>query len=105
MLGILVFALFVCLGFMVAGQRIPFADDAPREIDGLRVTQIEFGVDYSAAIMEDGALWMWEDDTSEKLGDGTAELRLDPVKIIEDVASVSLGELSRGLTRVTLGLF
>ena len=91
MLGILVLVLFIGLGSMIAGRREAFADDAPREIDGLRVVQIELGDDCSAAITEDGALWLWGDNTSGKLGDGTTELRLDPVKVMEGVASVSLG--------------
>ena len=90
-LAIAVLALFIGLGFLVLGQHAAFAAEPPREIDGLRVTQIELGDDCSAAITEDGSLWTWGDNSSGKLGDGTTEFRLDPVKIMENVALVSLG--------------
>lgn len=90
-LAIAIFALFIGLGFLVLGQHAAFAAEPPREIDGLRVTQIELGDDCSAAITEDGSLWTWGDNSSGKLGDGTTEFRLDPVKIMENVALVSLG--------------
>lgn len=83
--------LFAALSLMFVLPRAALAADAPREIDGLRVTQIELGDNYSAAITEDGSLWTWGDNSSGKLGDGTTEDRLDPVKILDDVESVSLG--------------
>lgn len=46
-----------------------------------------------AAVTEDGSLWTWGYNSYGRLGDGSAEdtYRSEPVKIMDDVASVSSG--------------
>lgn len=60
-------AIVVGLGFAGADQRVALADEPPREIDNLRVTQNDMG-DCSAAITEDVALWMWGTAAAISLG-------------------------------------
>jgi len=43
------------------------------------------------AIKSDGSLWAWGNNEFGQLGDGTAETRPSPVKIMDDVAYVSAG--------------
>lgn len=50
----------------------------------------EYG--WSAAIKTDGSLWMWGNNTYGQLGDGTRESSNIPIKIMDDVKAVSLGE-------------
>ena len=49
------------------------------------------GGDYTAAIMDDNELWSWGNNENGKLGDGTTENRLTPVKIMDEVVTVSAG--------------
>lgn len=85
-------AVFIGMGCGVTvGPRTAFAAEAPREIDGLRVTQIELGANHSAAITENGALWLWGSNEYGQIGDGTNNDRLSPVRVLEDVQNVSLG--------------
>ena len=48
-------------------------------------------MNHSAAIKTDGSLWLWGNNGFGKLGDGSIEDRMEPVKIMDDVQSVSLG--------------
>lgn len=52
---------------------------------------IAAGENHSAAIKTDGSLWMWGANGYGQLGDGTNEDKATPVKIMDGVASVSLG--------------
>lgn len=52
---------------------------------------IAAGENHSAAIKTDGSLWMWGGNGYGQLGDGTEGAKTTPVKIMDDVASVSLG--------------
>lgn len=46
------------------------------------------------AIDTNGSLWTWGDNTNGRLGDGTTEMRLQPVKILDDVVSADIGYFS-----------
>ena len=58
-----------------------------------RVKQVSHGYDdYSAAITVDGCLYMWGDNYYGELGNGTNKNHIKlPIKIMDNVASVSLG--------------
>ena len=49
------------------------------------------GSAHSAAVDDDGALWLWGSNEYGELGNGTAKASLLPQKIMEDVCEVSLG--------------
>ena len=56
------------------------------------VKAVSLGDSHSAAIKEDGSLWMWGYNSSGQLGNGTEEKSNIPIKILDDVKSVSLGK-------------
>ena len=63
------------------------------------VKMISLGELHSGAIKEDGSLWMWGYDQWGQLGDGTNDKvkdELTPVKVMEKVKSVSLGDFYSG---------
>lgn len=45
---------------------------------------------HYGVIKEDGSLWMWGTNEEGQIGDGTMENRETPVKVMEDVAAVSV---------------
>ena len=47
---------------------------------------------HTTAIKSDGSLWAWGDNGSGQLGDGTREDKYTPVKIMDNVVAVSIGE-------------
>jgi len=53
---------------------------------------ISCGFNYSAAIKSDGTLWTWGYNGKSQLGDNSTENRFSPVKVLEDVVSVSAGD-------------
>ncbi len=55
------------------------------------VASVSLGQYHSAAIKNDGSLWMWGCNFYGELGDGTTKSKDNPTKIMDDVASVSLG--------------
>lgn len=57
-------------------------------------TTISAGVAYSMVIKADGSLWAWGANGAGQLGDGTRVKKLTPVKIMEEVASVSTARFS-----------
>ena len=46
---------------------------------------------FSAVIKEDGSLWTWGNNYNGQLGDGTTIIKLDPVKVMDDVLYISAG--------------
>ena len=67
------------------------SEEQPEDPDYVKVTSVEMGTYFSAAILDDGSLWTWGMNPYGQLGDGTKEGRAVPKKILEDVESVSLG--------------
>ena len=58
------------------------------------VKYVSLGMNFSAAITEDGSLYMWGENDSGQLGNGKTGLDTSsdvPVKIMDNVKSVSLG--------------
>lgn len=55
------------------------------------VLSFSAGTYYMMAIKTDGSLWGWGDNFYGQLGDGTTTSRYSPVKIMDDVLSVSVG--------------
>ena len=60
-----------------------------------RFVDVSCGPFHSAAVDEDGKLWMWGYNKFCQLGDGSTEDRKQPVNIMKDVVKVSLGGASR----------
>lgn len=52
---------------------------------------VSLGNSHSAAITEDGSLYMWGYNYYGQLGNGTTEDSSTPIKILDNVAAVSLG--------------
>ncbi|MEZ4250573.1 MAG: hypothetical protein R3B99_20265 [Polyangiales bacterium] len=46
---------------------------------------------HTCALRRNGELWCWGDNSSGQIGDGTMDLRLVPVRVLSDVASVAVG--------------
>lgn len=55
------------------------------------VKYVSLGDEHSAAITDDGSLYLWGTNFYAQLGDGTRDERLAPVKKMENVMAVSLG--------------
>lgn len=65
--------------------------DRPGEM-GIKDVKMVGGTDYSYAILKnDGSVWTWGENRYGELGDGTTEMRGDPVKIMDNVQSISGG--------------
>ncbi len=58
---------------------------------GTRVVQVSLGYKHSAALLSDGSLWLWGDNSKGQLGDGTTKDKHSPTKIMDDVVQISLG--------------
>lgn len=56
-----------------------------------------FGYAHSGAITKDGSLYMWGCNRSDEVGNGISSVgEIRPVKVLDNVASVSLGEYHSG---------
>ncbi len=66
--------------------------DGTGKIDGKKVKQISLGYRHSAAITEDGSLYMWGCNNYGQLGDESWEDSTVPKKVMDNVAAVSLGD-------------
>jgi len=65
---------------------------APSEKAVILRNTIASGTFHTLAIKSDGSLWAWGLNAHGELGDGTNTNRVSPVKIMDDVASVSAGQ-------------
>lgn len=56
-----------------------------------KVKQVSLGWNYSAAITENGDLYLWGNNSWKTLGNGTTEDSSVPIKVMEEIKTVSLG--------------
>jgi len=75
-------------------------DDGDKEQGTLEIQRqtVSLGDDHSAAITEDGDLYLWGNNWYGQLGNGTQEDSSTPIKIMENVTSVSLDSHSAAIT-------
>jgi len=66
------------------------------EIPGKAGKKVSLAWKDSAAIMEDGSLYMWGSNEYGMLGDGTEEDKVKPTKVMDNVIDVSLGDYHSG---------
>ena len=57
-----------------------------------KVVQVSLGYSYSAAITEEGDLYLWGYNKDGQLGNGTNENSNEPIKVMSNVKEVCLGE-------------
>lgn len=55
------------------------------------ISQVSLGSVHSAALTENGELYMWGSNESGQLGDKTIDYTKEPVKIMDNVKQISLG--------------
>lgn len=63
-----------------------------KESEDEGLPMVRQGFYNSAVVKMDGSLWMWGNNEYGQLGDGTTTNRSEPVKVMEDVKSISLAE-------------
>ena len=78
------------LAAMLPAQTLAATAEEPFESH--HVKTFEAGGERGAAITSDGSLWIWGANHMGQLGDGTTEDSLEPLKIMDDVVDVSLGD-------------
>ena len=85
----------LCLIVTLLMELIPitiFVKSAENKVENVRrVIDISLGYKNSAAILDDGSLWMWGDNRFGQLGDGTTINRDLPIKITNDVKKIAIG--------------
>ena len=57
-----------------------------------KILQVSLGFDHSAAITEDGSLYMWGSNEYGQLGNGTTEDSYVPIKIMDNVVFADIGD-------------
>ena len=78
------------LAAMLPAQALAVTTEGPFESH--HVKTVEAGGERGAAITSDGSLWIWGSNEMGQLGDGTTEDSLEPLKIMDNVVDVSLGD-------------
>jgi len=66
------------------------------EDEGLPMVRL--GSYYSAVVKTDGSLWMWGYNDYSQLGDGTTESKSRPVKVMDEVKSISVSGTMDGFS-------
>jgi len=75
---------------LIMGLAVPAVDARADGRAGV-TESIAAGFESSFAVRDDGGLWAWGSNKLGRLGDGTTVDRVNPVRILSDVASVSAG--------------
>jgi alpha-tubulin suppressor-like RCC1 family protein len=81
------------------------AQTPTQTISNTRFTASAGGTATAAIGKTDGSLWMWGNNGSGQLGDGTAINRHAPVKMMDDVVAVSLGGAHSAAIRIDNSLW
>jgi len=85
----------LCLIVILLIELVPvtvFAENIENEIENVRrIIDISLGYQNSAAILDDGSLWMWGNNRWGQLGDGTTTNRDLPIKVTNDVKKIAIG--------------
>ena len=77
------------------GESDPSGEMPSKYMDGVKCISFERGM--AGAVQNDGSLWTWGDNVYGGLGDGTMDNRTDPVKILDNVETVSMGLASAAI--------
>lgn len=76
-------AVFFLLAGLLTGETAQAAEK--------RVVKVALGDTHSAAITEDGSLWMWGHGTDGEMGNNNSSNISNPVEIMKGVSQLSLG--------------
>ncbi len=84
-----IFTLVLSIMFLliVVSEKIVIA----KAEDTKKVIEIALGYQNSAAILEDGSLWMWGNNRWGQLGDGTTIDQYSPIKVMDNVKKIAIG--------------
>lgn len=66
---------------------------------------IAAGYSHSGVIDENGSLWVWGRNERGQLGNGTIDTALSPIKILDDVRSISIGSYHMAAIRTDNSLW
>ncbi len=86
----LLLALALCAGLLV----VPAGAYDMGKVGERNIISIAVGNVYAGVIDAEGSLWMWGNNGSGQLGNGTTEDSPTPVKVMDNVAAVSCGHYS-----------
>ncbi|MDA8417704.1 MAG: fibronectin type III domain-containing protein [Desulfobacteraceae bacterium] len=73
----------------------PATDASIYSGSGLSIAALAAGSDYTLALMSDGTVWAWGDNSAGQLGDGTTVSRFvpEPVPGLKNVVAIAAGRL------------
>src|SRR6478672_11651711 len=55
-----------------------------------RLTRLAAGFQHTCAILDDGSVWCWGDNSDGQLGDGTNSQRNSPVRVTRISSTISI---------------
>jgi len=92
---IICFVLAVIMSFTIA-PTTTLTSDAIGTADSIFADfkMMDGGEEHTFVIKTDGSLWGWGSNEHGQLGDGTTTNRLNPVKIMDDVASINSSDVA-----------
>lgn len=84
-----IFAFLLSIIMLLAS--FPQAQTPVMADEKVNIVSVDIGIRSAAAIDEKGTLWMWGENTSGQVGNGTTAYVASPVRVMSGVASVSTG--------------